>query len=222
MQDARIVGLVPMKAHSERVPDKNIRDFDGEPLFHWILDTLTRSRHVDEVLVDTDSEVIAEQAPRRFDTVTIEVRPEEIRGDFVSMNRVLMHDVQQVEADYFLQTHATSPLLTAETVDAAVEAFLNSEEHDSLFTVTRLQTRLYDAEGEAINHDPGELLRTQDLPPVYEENSALYLFDADTLRERENRIGHEPMMYPIDPVEAHDIDEELDFRIAEFLHRERA
>ncbi|NBD33148.1 MAG: acylneuraminate cytidylyltransferase family protein, partial [Cyanobacteria bacterium] len=99
--------------------------------------------------------------------------------------------------------------------------FLAHPEHDSLFSVTKLQTRLYDEGGNAINHDPDVLLRTQDLPPVYEENSNLYLFSAKVLQERKNRIGKKPLLFEIERDEAWDIDEEIDFRIAEFLYRER-
>ncbi|MGH2413934.1 MAG: cytidylyltransferase domain-containing protein, partial [Microcystaceae cyanobacterium] len=115
----------------------------------------------------------------------------------------------------------TNPLLKSETLSKAIALFLDSPEYDSLFSVTRLQTRLYDANGKAINHDPNVLLRTQDLPPVYEENSNLYLFTGDILRERKNRIGNTPLLFEIDRDEAWDIDEEVDFRIAELLYRDR-
>ena len=93
--------------------------------------------------------------------------------------------------------------------------------YDSLFGVTRLQTRLWDNLTRAINHNPAILLRTQDLPPIYEENSCLYLFSAETIRTKHNRIGVRPIMFEMDPLEAVDIDEELDFRIAELLYLER-
>ena len=92
---------------------------------------------------------------------------------------------------------------------------------DSLFSVTRIQTRLWDSSGRAVNHDPAVLLRTQDLPPLYEENSCLYIFTRSTLESRHNRIGERPLMFEIDRLEAWDIDEESDFRIAELLYNER-
>ncbi|HEX9387868.1 MAG TPA: acylneuraminate cytidylyltransferase family protein, partial [Anaerolineales bacterium] len=88
---------------------------------------------------------------------------------------------------------------------------------DSLFSVTRLQTRLYDEHGHAINHDPAVLIQTQDLPPVYEENSCLYLFRRENLLKRHHRIGEKPLMFEIDAEEAWDIDEEMDFEICNFL-----
>ena len=78
-----------------------------------------------------------------------------------------------------------------------------------------------DADGRPVNHKWGELLRTQDLKPIYEENSNLYIFRAETLERLNNRIGEQPLMFEIAREEAWDIDEELDFKIAEFLHLQR-
>ena len=212
-----IVGLLPMKEHSERIANKNIRSFQERPLYHHILSSLLACPYINAVYIDTDSRFIMEDAPRHFDVHIIE-RPEHLRSDFTPMNDILMYDVTQAEADYYVQTHSTNPLLRQQTITAAIEAFLGSSEYDSLFSVTRLQSRLWDAEGNAVNHDPNYLLRTQDLSPVYEENSNLYIFSKAILEERRNRIGYRPLMFEMDRIEAWDIDEELDFLIAEFLY----
>jgi CMP-N-acetylneuraminic acid synthetase len=134
------------------------------------------------------------------------------------MNEILLHDTSLVQADFFLQTHSTNPLLKAGTVSRAIQAFLsNHPDHDSLFSVTRLQTRLYFQDGTAVNHNPRELIQTQDLPPVYEENSCLYIFTRENLLKHHHRIGEKPIMFQIDADEAWDIDEELDFAICDFL-----
>jgi CMP-N-acetylneuraminic acid synthetase len=133
-----------------------------------------------------------------------------------------LHDTDQVKADLYLQTHSTNPLLRPETISNAIQALLKAyPAYDSLFGVTRLQTRLWDQLGRPINHNPAILLRTQDLPPVYEENSCIYLFTRDTLVQKHNRIGDRPMLFEIDPSEAWDIDEEIDFSIAEMLLKKR-
>jgi CMP-N-acetylneuraminic acid synthetase len=95
-------------------------------------------------------------------------------------------------------------------------------EYDSLFSVTRLQTRLYDQFGRALNHDPHVLLQTQDLMPTYEENSCLYIFTRENLIRWHNRLGEKPLMFEVDAGEAWDIDEELDFAIADFLMHRKA
>lgn len=219
----KIAALVPMKGHSERVPNKNIRTFCGAPLYHRVVEALLASRYVEEVVINTDSEVIAADAVANFGRVRIVERPESIRGDFVPMNAIIAHDLSQSPGDHFLQTHSTNPLLATATIDRAIETYFEQlETRDSLFSVTRWQTRFYDQEGRAVNHNPAELLRTQDLPPLYEENSNLYLFSKGSfLAAGEKRIGLHPQMFEMDRLEAVDIDEESDFRIAEVLYRLR-
>ena len=218
----KVVALVPMRHHSERVPGKNYRPFVEKPLYHYIVNSLFACPLVTAVVIDTDSQTIQEDVKNNFPQVVLLERPEHLRAGTVPMNDVLLNDVVQVEADYYLQTHSTNPLLRAETITKALEEFLNSYPiYDSLFSVTRLQTRLWDSLTRAVNHNPAILLRTQDLPPVYEENSCLYIFTRQILESKHNRIGDRPLMFEIDRLEATDIDEELDFRIAEFLCKER-
>jgi CMP-N-acetylneuraminic acid synthetase len=214
----RIVALVPMRDRSERVPGKNHRPFRGRPLYARIVDALLACRRIAEVVIDTDSPTILDDAARRFPAVRLLERPAHLRDGMTPMNDVLLHDVDRVAADFYLQTHSTNPLLRSSTIDEAIARFLAARPaHDSLFGVTRLQTRLWNAQGQPLNHDPDVLLRTQDLPPVFEENSCLYLFDGATLRARRNRLGARPLMFEIAPLEAWDIDEEHDFAIAEAL-----
>jgi CMP-N-acetylneuraminic acid synthetase len=215
----KIAAIVPMRHNSERVPGKNYRPFAGKPLYHYIIGNLLACPHISDVVIDTDSAVIMEDAAEYFPRVKIIERPEHIRGGMVSTNEVLLYDLKQVPADFYLQTHSTNPLLRAETISRAINSFLsNYPAYDSLFAVTRLQTRLWNQLGQAVNHNPAVLLRTQDLPPIYEENSNLYIFTAHTLEQRRNRIGERPFMFEVDRLEAMDIDEELDFQVAEFLY----
>lgn len=220
----RIAAFVPMRHHSERVPGKNYRPFAGKPLYHWIVSSLLSCPGITEVVIDTDSPLIMEDAAEHFPGVCVLERPEHLRAGSIPMNDVLLNSVRQIDADFYLQTHSTNPLLKAETIQRGVDAFLQSyPSHDSLFTVTRLYKRLWDSLARPINHNPNILLRTQDLPPIYEENSCFYIFTRDTLEQQHNRLGSRPLMFEISPLEAQDIDEEMDFTIAEqiFLARRR-
>lgn len=217
-----IVALVPMRHHSERVPGKNYRPFAGQPLYRHIIKSLEACPLISQVMVDTDSPTITEDLARCFPNVRVIERPAHLKADTVPMNDILLHDVCKVEADFYLQTHSTNPLLRADTISRALQVFLETyPAHDSLFSVTRVQSRLWDSRARAINHDPAVLLRTQDLPPVYEENSCLYIFTKEILEKRRNRIGERPLMFEIDRIESWDIDEEQDFRIAQILYAER-
>ena len=218
----KLAALVPMRHHSQRVPGKNYRPLAGKPLFHHIVETLLAVPEIETVMVDTDSEPVMDGVRRFFPNVKLIQRPEHLRADDRPMNDILLHDTAQVQADFYLQTHSTNPLLKPETVSSAIRKFFfEYPKYDSLFSVTRLQTRLYFQDGRAINHNPLELIQTQDLPPVYEENSCLYLFTRENLERKHHRIGDTPLMFEIDADEAWDIDEELDFEIADFLMRKR-
>jgi len=218
----RLVAIVPMRHRSERVPGKNYRPFAGRPLYHWILDAMLACESIDKVVIDTDSPIVLEQVAREIPEVILVERPEHLRAGETPMNDVLLHTTGVVDSELYLQTHSTNPLLRTQTVQRGLDAFLAAYPvHDSLLGVTRLQTRLWDSLARPLNHNPAILLRTQDLPPVYEENSCLYVFDRDTLMRRHNRIGERPMLFEIPRDEAWDIDEEIDFQVAEFLLRRR-
>ena len=215
-----IIALMPMKGESERVPNKNIREFNGQPLCSVILDKLDASDLIDQVIVNTDSNLIKNFIESRYDKVKIVERPLELRGHDVSMNKIIDYDISQFPADLYLQTHSTNPLLGEETITAAIERFIkNKSNYDSLFSVTRFQTRFYRENGEALNHDPEVLIKTQDLPVLYEENSCIYIFTREAFEKNKRRIGDNPILFEIEQLEAIDIDVEEEFVLAEKLHK---
>jgi CMP-N-acetylneuraminic acid synthetase len=217
-----IVALVPMRHHSQRVPGKNYRLLAGKPLYQYIIETLLAVPEVKTIMVDTDSTPVMEGLRASFPQVRILERPEHLRADDITMNEVLLHDTAQIQADFFLQTHTTNPLLEAKSLSKAIQSFLTQGPvYDSMFSVTRLQTRLWDGLTRAINHNPAILLQTQDLPPVFEENSCFYLFTRANLLNKRNRLGERPLMFEIPRHEAIDIDDEFDFQLAELMMRNR-
>jgi CMP-N-acetylneuraminic acid synthetase len=218
----KIVAFVPMRHHSVRVPSKNYRPLAGKPLFHHILEALSSCPEISQVVVDTDSPVVTEGIHEHFPQVRVIERPEHLRADTIPMNEILLYDTSQAPADLYLQTHSTNPLLCAETISAAIRTLReNYPAYDSLFSVTRIQRRLWDGLARPINHNPAILLRTQDLPSLYEENSCMYLFTRQNLESRWNRIGNRPYLFEMDASEAWDIDNEEDFFIADLLLRHR-
>lgn len=229
-----VVALLPMKAHSARVSSKNFRAFAGKPLFRWILDTLLSMDEIDRVVINTDARaILAEAGLNDGDAggrVMIRDRKPEICGDLVSMNLVLADDVAAVEAEAYLMTHTTNPLLSAGTIRGALTRYADAcakGEADSLFTVNRIQTRFYREDLSPVNHDPAKLIRTQDLEPWFEENSNLYLFTRESFAATSARIGAKPLMFETPPLEAVDIDGPEEWTTAEALalydaHRARA
>lgn len=219
-----VTALLPMKAHSARVTSKNFRLIAGKPLFRWILESLIESDDIDRVVINTDARsILAENGLNDGDydgRVIIRDRKPEICGDFVSMNLVLEDDINAVESDYYFMTHTTNPLLSPNTIKAMFNAFMSGVSTgaaDSLFTVNRHQTRFYTPKGNPINHDPDNLIRTQDLPPYLEENSVGYFFTRDSFSKTQARIGEKPILFETPALESVDIDEKSDWFVAESL-----
>lgn len=209
-----------MKANSERVRGKNFREFCGKPLFRWMLDTLLEVEEIDQVVINTDARhILADNGLTDTDRVMIRDRKPGICGDLVSMNLVIADDLANVESETYLMTHTTNPLMSADTVRRALATFREARaagRADSLFTVDKVQTRFYRADGSAVNHDPDNLVRTQDLEPWFEENSNLYAFTRESFATTKARIGRQPMMYEGPYFESIDIDtpQDWDFAVA--------
>jgi CMP-N-acetylneuraminic acid synthetase len=214
----KTIALLPMKANSVRVKGKNFRKFCGKPLFRWILDTLLEVKEIDQIIINTDARhILTENGLVETDRITIRDRKPEICGDHVSMNLVLADDVANVPANIYLMTHTTNPLMSAKTIRNALIAFQAAKSEgkaDSLFTVNKVQTRFYRADCSAVNHDPDNLIPTQDLEPWFEENSNLYIFTAESFAATHARIGSKPMMYEGPHFESIDIDTPADWDFA--------
>lgn len=217
--DKCIVAILPMKGHSERVPNKNMRMFHGKPLYHRITNTLLESKYVKKIYIDTDSDIIIEDVRINFPDIELIKRSDSLIGDFISMNDIIYNDIQQIEEEYFLQTHCTNPLITSSTIDKAAEIFLgnNSKKNDSLLSVNRIQKRLYNKEGKPINDNLGKLKRTQDIEPIFSENSCMFFFTKHNFIKYGSRVGRNPYLFEMDLLESIDIDEEEDFILAERL-----
>jgi len=205
-----------MKGNSERVPNKNLKNFSGKPLYHKTLDVLLKSKYIDSVIINTDcSKIESDLNSNYFNKTIIHKRPESIIGNYVSMNKIIEYDLSKLNSDIYIQTHSTNPLLLTKTIDSALEKFLTfKKKYDSIFSVSRTQKRFYDQNSLPLNHDPNMLV-TQHLKPIFEENSCFYIFSKKSFLSSNSRIGSRPFMYEIDKVQSIDIDENKDFIIAE-------
>lgn len=214
------VALLPMKAHSERVKGKNFRHFAGKPLFKWVLESLISVDKIDKIIINTDArEILKKNGLVETDRIIIRDRREEICGDFVSMNRIIEDDINNIEAETYLMTHTTNPNISTQTFHNALVDYEHGIDKgfDSLFSVTKQQTRFYRENGSAVNHDPNNLLRTQDLEPWFEENSCIYIFNKKSFELTNARIGKKPCLFETPRFESIDIDDAESWKLAELV-----
>lgn len=205
--------IIPIKNHSERVPNKNFRLLGEKPLYRHIIDTLLESKYVNHIIIDTDARdkiKIGKKEP-----ITIIDRPEELQGDFVSVNKLIEHDIKFATSDNIIQLHVTNPFLKTKTIDEAILHF--EESCKSVFGVSVLQQRAYSIKGKPLNHNPDELKRTQDLDPILIDNSCFYIFSKDFFNRKKQRMNRNSIQFIVSDWEALDIDTEFDWRIAKCL-----
>ena len=210
-----ISALVPIKENSQRVPNKNIRDLGGKPLFYWILDMLYSIDSINEVAVNTDSDLIEKEIKNFFPEIKIIFREESVRGDQVSMNKIIGSSLEYLENELVLQTHTTSPFLTRETLLKGLD--LAIKEKKGVFSVTKLHERIFDKDLNPVNHDVDKLIQTQDLDPYFIENSGFYIFYKKDFDIKKSRISKDSLICETSGYESLDIDTEEDFRIAEII-----
>ena len=211
----KVVALLPIKHESERVPNKNFRKINGLYLFEHILKKLLLSELIDHVVINTDSSRVQNiLKKKKYANVYVHLRPKEICGNYVSMNKIIEHDIKLIDSDIFIQTHSTNPLLKLSTINSAVNSYIsNRHDYDSVFSVSKVQKRFYDKDCLPFNHDPN-MLTTQHLDPLFEENSCLYIFCKNSfLQNNKNRIGKKPLMFETEKIESLDIDTEEDLLI---------
>ncbi len=214
----KVAVFLPIKDHSERVPDKNFLKVGKFPLHYILVDKFLKADFVSNIYINTDSQRIIDYY-KGFKRVTIIKRDPKVIGDFTSMNDVIFSSFPLIKEEVILQTHATNPLVNLETFGSAVKDYFKKIKlgYDSVFSVNKYQKRFFDKNFKALNHDPKVLLRTQDLDPLYVENSCLYIFSKESFAESKARIGNKPFMFEMSEYEAIDIDWPEDLEIVRVL-----
>jgi len=220
----KITALMPVRINSTRLENKNFLDFCGRPLYRVMLDKLQEIDAIEQIIINTDSATLTADCRERYSKVVVVERPEFLRADEITMNSLIAHDITLTEGEHFLQTHCTNPLLTKETITEAIAAYFdNLPEYDSLLSVERIRKRGYWGNGTPINHLNQQLLQTQDLDPIFIENSNLFLFSRTSFIQAENsRVGKNPQLFPMSYLEGIDIDYAEDFHLAALLFENQA
>jgi CMP-N-acetylneuraminic acid synthetase len=209
----RIVAFVPIKFHSERLPGKNFLLLNGKPLCYHIFKTLLHSKNIVETYVYCSDEKITDYIPEK---VIFKKRSENLDRNETKGMQIYQSFVDEVDADWYVLAHATSPFLKTASVDAAIEKVL-ADTFDSAFSAQRVQTFCW-YKGRPLNYNLDDVVRTQDIEPVFVETSGFYMFTKDLIKKN-RRIGNHPWMQEVDLIEAVDIDEKEDFSFAEKISK---
>ncbi len=234
MNDKKVIAFVPIRHESQRLPGKNYRLLGDKPLYYYMISTLLNIEEICCVIIDTNSPIVIEGCNDYFkeylkEKLIVMERNPELTDPMISMN-MLIESFLVKRKDFvdciIFQTHVTNPFLKDSTIISAIKQYrqvLSEGTYDSLFSVSTCRTRFYDSNKMPINHDPNNLVQTQDLSPIYEDNSCIYLFTKESFEKKKNRLGESPYLYLMhDKEELVDIDWLTDFELAEaYLERRK-
>ena len=191
----------------------------SKPLFKWVLDKLVTIKEIDRIIINTD-------AVKKFETyfhknnknkkIIIRNRKKNLCGNKVSINKILRDDIINCNAENFIMTHTTNPFIQIETILRAIKIYKKNIKKckDSLFSVDEIQNRFYDFKLNPINHKKNKLIQTQDLKPLYMENSNLYIFSRSSFIKSGNRIGNNPIIFSTPKISSIDIDTKEEWNLA--------
>jgi len=210
----KIVAVVPMKLNNERLPNKNTKPFDkGKPLCYYILKTLLMVNDIDDIYVYCSNPRIQDFIPKGIKFVR---RSESLDTSSTSMNEVLKCFSEDVDADIYLMTHATSPFVLSTSIEKALSK-VKTDDYDSALAVQKIQEFLWE-DGKPFNYDLASIPRTQDLPKLFAETSGFYIYKKEIIQSYNRRIGFNPYLQEVSKIEATDIDEYEDFMIANAIY----
>lgn len=218
----KIVSFIPIKLNNQRLQGKNTMILNGRPTCDYIFETISNVDVIDEKYVYcSDEAIIPYVEPYEERGLRFLKRDTYLDGFQVKALEIIEYFVKEVDADIYVLTHVTQPFTKAESIAQALEKVV-SEKYDSAFSAVRLQDYMW-MKGKPLNYDIKNIVRTQDLEPIYMETGAFFIFRKEVFTELKQRIGKHPYIYEIDQFEAVDIDTAEDFMfakvVAEYLDR---
>lgn len=205
----KVIGVVPIKLNSQRLPHKNILPIAGHPLCWYICRTLSKIEKIDDVYVYCSNSDIKQFIPNN---VKLKKRPEWLDQNEIKGYDIYREFIKEVEADIYVLAHTTSPFINKKTIENALEHVLSGE-NDSAFSAERIQTFAW-YKSTPINYELNNVPRTQDIEPIWVETSGFYMFRKEVFTTYNRRIGFSPYMQEVSGIEAIDIDERKDFEYA--------
>lgn len=227
-KDKNFLAIIPARGGSKRLPRKNILDLAGKPLIGWSIEEAQKSKYIDSIVVSSDDDEILSLA-KHYGVGSI-CRPKELASDTATSIDVVVHVIENIQEvyDYIVLLQPTSPLRSVEDIDGAIE-YLFGKEANSIVSVCKMEhsplwanTLPDDRDMDGFLQDDVVNKRAQDLQPYYRLNGAIYICKTEKLlQERSFFLKEKNFAYMMGRQESIDIDEEIDFLLAETIIQKR-
>ncbi len=212
----KVVAFIPIKLNNQRLPGKNIMDLGGRPTCDYIFDTLSRVSNIDEKYVYCSNEDIKTYIePYKSRGLKFLQRDPYLNGFQVKGLEIIERFVKDVDADIYVLTHVTQPFTKKESIEKALDMVISGK-YDSAFSAVALQDYMW-MNHKPFNYDIKNIVRTQDLEPIYMETGSFFIFRKEVFTKLGQRIGRNPYIFETDQFEAVDIDTAEDFEFAKVV-----
>tara|TARA_Y100000816_G_C26057136_1_gene554816 strand:- start:98 stop:769 length:672 start_codon:yes stop_codon:yes gene_type:complete len=217
MSREKITVVVPVRKGSQRVKNKNFKPFADSNLLKIKLDVLKQVDVIDEIVVNTDSNIAMEIADE-YD-VSKCIREDYYASSECNNSEFFQNIAENTDTDYIIYSPCTAPLIKVDTYYDFINRFRNAKDrYDSLTTVTDIKQHLWLNE-KPMNYKPSDSPNTQDLPDIVSLTYGISIISKENMIKHRNVVGKKPLFYKLDDFEAIDIDNPIDFEFAEFIYK---
>ena len=223
-KNKKFLAIIPARGGSKRLPNKNILDLVGKPLIAYTIEAAKKSKYIDEIIVSSDSDNILNIA-KEYNIKTIK-RPDYLASDTAKTIDVLKHVMENIKNkyDYIVLLQPTSPLRNEKHIDEAIE-LLDDKNADAIVSVCEIEhsplwsnTLPSSLSMEDFLREEVKNKRSQDLDKYYRINGAIYICKMDALLKQNTLfLSKNIFAYVMDRKSSVDIDDEIDFKLAEVL-----
>ena len=224
----KVTCFLPCRAGSERVKNKNTRQFAGVEggLLKIKLDQLIRCPLIDTIVLSTDDQKVIDVSKPYGSRIRLDKRPPELATSDTSTDELINYVPKIISEPHIMWTHVTSPFAGEEVYTKAISEYfkvIRAGKLDSLMSVTPLRVHVWDKKGEPVNYIREQLRwpRSQQVDPLFEVNSAVFINSRDNYLKFKDRIGARPFLFEMERTDSLDIDYEDDFMLAESIFRFR-
>lgn len=228
-KDKTVLCVIPARGGSKGLPGKNIKELSGKPLIAYTIEQARESKYIDRVIVSTDNDEIAVISKKCGAEVPF-MRPAALSGDQVATVEVLLHAINWLEEeekydfDILVLLHTTTPLRAVKDIDSCIK-LLQGPKVDNVFSVTEAHRNPYfnmveeDADGFVRLVKEGCYSTRQSAPKVFDMNASIYVWWKNVLKEKKKIFLKKTKAYVMPKERSIDIDDDLDFRIVEYLFK---
>jgi len=218
MSRKKITAVIPIRKGSQRVPDKNFKEFfEGKNLLELKIESLKQVPLIDEIVVNTDSQEAVDIA--KANNISYFRRENYFASNKCTNTEHWYNIAETTQSDLIMHVPCTAPFIKSKTYYDLINRFILSS-NDSANTVSLVKEYLW-LDSKPLNYDINKVQNSQDLPDVMKLTFGISILARDTMLKRKNVVGNNPMFYIVSDEESVDIDTPLDFEFAQHLYKNR-